>query len=66
MSDILHIRITYNAIEIRNMENSIKSSFTRENIIQNAPEKNFLPIMEVTIPQNIPIKEEEIELGMNL
>lgn len=66
MSDILHIRITYNAIEIRNMENSIKSSFTRENIIQNAPEKNFLPIMEVTIPQNIPIKEEERELGMNL
>lgn len=66
MSAILHIRITYNAIEIRNMENSIKSSFTRENIIQNAPEKNFLPIMEVTISQNIPIKEEERELGMNL
>lgn len=66
MRDILHIRITYNAIEIRNMENSIKSSFTRENIIQNAPEKNFLPIMEVTISQNIPIKEEERELGMNL
>lgn len=66
MSAILHIRITYNAIEIRNMENSIKSSFTRENIIQNAPEKNFLPIMEVTIPHNIPIKEEERELGMNL
>lgn len=39
--------------KVTRVEDEVKSGFARENIIKNPPKQNFMPIMNLGVPEKV-------------